>query len=107
MAMAKPILPAVTQVGVVKWWLSISWTRSNFVTPSLTTKVITPQSLLIQSLATKGDPILYYTWTPYWVSGVLVPGKDVVWLEVPFSSLPGERKDIDTTLKNGKTTVLK
>ncbi|EHJ9994655.1 glycine betaine/L-proline ABC transporter substrate-binding protein ProX [Vibrio parahaemolyticus] len=50
----------------------------------------------------KGDPILYYTWTPYWVSGVLVPGKDVVWLEVPFSSLPGERKDIDTTLKNGK-----
>ncbi|GAA5646100.1 glycine betaine/L-proline ABC transporter substrate-binding protein ProX [Vibrio proteolyticus] len=50
----------------------------------------------------KGDPILYYTWTPYWVSGVLVPGKDVVWLEVPFSSLPGERKDVDTTLSNGK-----
>ncbi|MCG6282912.1 glycine betaine/L-proline ABC transporter substrate-binding protein ProX, partial [Vibrio diabolicus] len=24
----------------------------------------------------KGDSILYYTWTPYWVSGVLVPGKD-------------------------------
>ena len=50
----------------------------------------------------KGDPILYYTWTPYWVSGVLVPGKDVVWLEVPFSALPGERKNIDTTLANGK-----
>jgi glycine betaine/proline transport system substrate-binding protein len=50
----------------------------------------------------KGDPILYYTWTPYWVSGVLVPGKDVVWLEVPFSALPGERKDVDTTLPNGK-----
>ncbi|MCG6230736.1 glycine betaine/L-proline ABC transporter substrate-binding protein ProX [Vibrio furnissii] len=50
----------------------------------------------------KGDSILYYTWTPYWVSGVLVPGKDVVWLEVPFSSLPGDRKDIDTTLPNGK-----
>ncbi|WP_428776305.1 glycine betaine/L-proline ABC transporter substrate-binding protein ProX [Vibrio sp.] len=50
----------------------------------------------------KGDPILYYTWTPYWVSGVLVPGKDVVWLEVPFSALPGERKDIDTALPNGK-----
>ncbi len=50
----------------------------------------------------KGDPILYYTWTPYWVSGVLVPGKDVVWLEVPFSSLPGDRKDVDTTLPNGK-----
>ncbi len=50
----------------------------------------------------KGESILYYTWTPYWVSGVLVPGKDVVWLEVPFSSLPGERNDIDTTLPNGK-----
>ncbi|CAE6904405.1 Substrate binding domain of ABC-type glycine betaine transport system [Vibrio sp. B1REV9] len=50
----------------------------------------------------KGDPILYYTWTPYWVSGVLIPGKDVVWLEVPFSALPGERKDVDTALANGK-----
>lgn len=49
-----------------------------------------------------GQPILYYTWTPYWVSGVLVPGKDVVWLEVPFSSLPGEQKAIDSTLPNGK-----
>jgi len=49
-----------------------------------------------------GESILYYTWTPYWVSGVLVPNKDVVWLEVPFSALPGERKNIDTTLSNGK-----
>jgi glycine betaine/proline transport system substrate-binding protein len=48
-----------------------------------------------------GRPILYYTWTPYWVSGVLVPGKDVVWLEVPFSSLPDDR-NVDTTLPNGK-----
>jgi len=36
----------------------------------------------------RGKPILYYTWTPYWVSGVLVPGKDVVWLQVPFSANP-------------------
>ncbi|MCG7491014.1 glycine betaine/L-proline ABC transporter substrate-binding protein ProX [Vibrio sp. Of14-4] len=50
----------------------------------------------------KGDPVLYYTWTPYWVSGVLVPRKDVVWLEVPFSALPGERENVDTTLPNGK-----
>ncbi|WP_087025029.1 glycine betaine/L-proline ABC transporter substrate-binding protein ProX [Thaumasiovibrio subtropicus] len=50
----------------------------------------------------KGDPILYYTWTPYWVSGVLVPGKDVVWLEVPHSALPGERSNVDTALPNGK-----
>ncbi|MDN3679720.1 glycine betaine/L-proline ABC transporter substrate-binding protein ProX [Vibrio tapetis subsp. quintayensis] len=49
-----------------------------------------------------GESILYYTWTPYWVSGVLVPNEDVVWLEVPFSALPGERKNVDTTLSNGK-----
>ena len=47
-------------------------------------------------------PILYYTWTPYWVSSVLRPGKDVVWLEVPFSSLPGEQSKLDTKLPNGK-----
>jgi glycine betaine/proline transport system substrate-binding protein len=49
----------------------------------------------------QGDSVFYYTWTPYWVSGVLVPGKDVVWLQVPFSALPGERKDVDTTLPDG------
>ena len=49
-----------------------------------------------------GKPILYYTWTPYWVSNVLKPGKDVVWLEVPFSSLPGEQASQDTKLPNGK-----
>ena len=49
-----------------------------------------------------GKPILYYTWTPYWVSNVLKPGKDVVWLQVPFSSLPGEQAGTDTKLANGK-----
>ncbi len=47
------------------------------------------------------EPIFYYTWTPYWVSGVLIPGKDVVWLEVPFSSLPYD-DNADTRLANGK-----
>lgn len=51
--------------------------------------------------AKAGEPVLYYTWTPYWVSGVLVPNKDVVWLQVPFSSLPGERKNVSTKLPNG------
>ncbi|MCB1619337.1 MAG: glycine betaine/L-proline ABC transporter substrate-binding protein ProX [Thiothrix sp.] len=49
----------------------------------------------------QGEPILYYTWTPYWVSGVLVPGKDTTWLQVPFSSLPGERANMDTALPDG------
>ncbi|ARU95058.1 glycine betaine/L-proline ABC transporter substrate-binding protein ProX [Tatumella citrea] len=49
----------------------------------------------------QGKPILYYTWTPYWVSDVLKPGRDVVWLQVPFSSLPGGQKNVDTKLPNG------
>lgn len=51
-----------------------------------------------------GESILYYTWTPMWVSGVLVPGKDVTWLSVPFTSLPGEREDVDTTMPDGLNT---
>jgi len=47
----------------------------------------------------EGKPILYYTWTPYWVSGELVPGKDVVWLQVPHSAHPN---GVDTALPNGK-----
>ncbi len=46
-----------------------------------------------------GKPILYYTWTPYWVSNVLVPGRDVVWLQVPFSAMPD--KAINTELASG------
>lgn len=49
----------------------------------------------------QGKPVLYYTWTPYWVSGVLVPGKDVIWLQVPFSAVPGEPK-ADTSVGHGK-----
>ncbi|EEE35331.1 ABC Glycine betaine/L-proline transporter, periplasmic ligand binding protein [Rhodobacteraceae bacterium KLH11] len=35
-----------------------------------------------------GENVLYYTWTPYWVSGVLVPGENVEFLAVPYSALP-------------------
>ncbi|MGJ7543765.1 glycine betaine/L-proline ABC transporter substrate-binding protein ProX [Variovorax sp. LT1R16] len=45
-------------------------------------------------------PVLYYTWTPYWVSAVLRPGTDVVWLQVPFSSSQEGR--VDTQLPNGR-----
>jgi len=47
-------------------------------------------------------PILYFTWTPYWVSDILKPGQDVVWLTVPFSANPGSQANTDTTLPNGK-----
>ncbi|MBI6548387.1 glycine betaine/L-proline ABC transporter substrate-binding protein ProX [Xenorhabdus lircayensis] len=48
----------------------------------------------------EGKPIFYYTWTPYWVSDVLKPGKDVIWLQVSFSTL-GDDETIDTQLSNG------
>ena len=38
-----------------------------------------------------GQPVLYYTWTPNWTVGELVPGRDAVWLEVPFASLPDDQ----------------
>lgn len=43
-----------------------------------------------------GEPIIYYTWTPYWVSGVLVPGKDVEWLSVPYTALPEGSEGLNT-----------
>ncbi|MFG6414030.1 glycine betaine/L-proline ABC transporter substrate-binding protein ProX [Roseateles sp. DC23W] len=46
----------------------------------------------------QGQPVLYYTWTPYWVSAVLKPGADVVWLQVPATAAP----DLDTQLPNGR-----
>jgi len=45
-----------------------------------------------------GKPTLYYTWTPLWLSGVLVPGKDVTWLTVSHTDLPDEQKDANTTV---------
>jgi len=45
-----------------------------------------------------GKPILYYTWTPYWVSGKLVPGKDTVFLQVTHSAHPITKS---TKLSNG------
>jgi glycine betaine/proline transport system substrate-binding protein len=50
----------------------------------------------------EGKPVLYYTWTPYWVSNVLKPGRDVIWLTVPFSANSGSQKNLNTQLPDGK-----
>ncbi len=42
----------------------------------------------IVSYYRSGGSVLFYTWTPNWTVGTLVPGIDVVWIEVPFPSLP-------------------
>lgn len=48
-----------------------------------------------------GEPIFFYTWTPNWTVGLLQPGKDVVWLEVPRPDLPEAQKQYEnaTTVK--------
>ena len=49
-----------------------------------------------------GHPVLYFTWTPNWTVGELVPGSDVVWLETPFPSLPPEQASaLDQTTIGG------
>lgn len=51
-----------------------------------------------------GEPIFFYTWTPNWTVGVLSPGEDVVWLEVPFASLPESQEQyLDLTTVSGVT----
>lgn len=52
----------------------------------------------------RGEPILFYTWTPLWVLGSLRPGIETEWLQVPFTALPAEQLKIfpDTTLPDGR-----
>lgn len=49
----------------------------------------------------ESKPVLFFTYTPQWISQVLVPGKDVEYLTVPFTSLPGAVK-VNTTLPDGR-----
>jgi glycine betaine/proline transport system substrate-binding protein len=50
----------------------------------------------------QGKPVLFYAWTPYWLSNVLRPNQEVIWLEVPFSTMPGVQAGMDTKQANGK-----
>lgn len=36
----------------------------------------------------RGEPVIYYAWSPSWLMHELTPGQQVVWLEIPFDSLP-------------------
>lgn len=38
-----------------------------------------------------GEAVFYSTWAPNWIMGTLQEGRDVVWLNAPFSSLPGDQ----------------
>jgi glycine betaine/proline transport system substrate-binding protein len=50
----------------------------------------------------EGQSILYYTWVPQWIAGVLVENEDVVWLEVPYTNLPDGNNDEINSSFNGK-----
>jgi len=52
----------------------------------------------------QGEPILFYTWTPNWTVGMLAPGEDVVWIEVPEPNLPEAQEQFeDQTTVDGVT----
>ncbi|MEM8545139.1 MAG: glycine betaine/L-proline ABC transporter substrate-binding protein ProX [Cyanobacteria bacterium P01_H01_bin.119] len=46
----------------------------------------------------QGQSLLFYTWTPNWPLSDVIPGQDVVWLEVPFASLPPAQKDLESEI---------
>ena len=49
-----------------------------------------------------GQSVLYYTWTPNWTVGELEPGREAVWLETPFPSLPPDQASfLDRTAISG------
>jgi len=48
-----------------------------------------------------GKPVLFYAYTPHWSNGRLVPGRDAIWLLVPFSALPNQRPGATTAQPDG------
>jgi len=44
----------------------------------------------------QGEPVLFYTWTPNWTVSQLRPDDAVVWLEVPYASLPADQKALES-----------
>ena len=51
-----------------------------------------------------GKPIFFYTWAPNWTIGKLKPGKDVMWINVPFiDPLPSQKPCEDRMTATGIT----
>lgn len=45
-----------------------------------------------------GEHVFFYTWTPNWTVNNMVPGEDVVWLNVPFADDPEGLSEEELTL---------
>ena len=80
------------QLDTFKLRGTVNYTQGNY--PALIANTLTRFK--------QGKPVLFYAWTPYWLSNVLRAGQEVVWLEVPFSAMPGVQAGTDTKLSNGK-----
>lgn len=48
-----------------------------------------------------GQHIVFYTWTPNWTVNALVPGEDVVWIEVPAPEYPDDEVGADALTISG------
>lgn len=48
-----------------------------------------------------GKPAFFYGWTPSRTLALVTTGKDVRWLNVPASAMPGPNRDLDTSLPDG------
>lgn len=48
------------------------------------------EALMVEAVTRvkRGQPALFYSWSPSWMNKSLVPGRDVVWLPTPFEALP-------------------
>ena len=50
----------------------------------------------------QGESVIFYAYNPHWIGAVLKPDQDVVWLEVPFTSLPNTMANLtenETSIK--------
>ncbi len=52
----------------------------------------------------QGESVIFYAYNPHWIGAELKPDQDVVWLEVPFTSIPEDMGNItaEDTSVNGK-----
>jgi glycine betaine/proline transport system substrate-binding protein len=80
------------QIGAFKLRDTVTYTQGNY--PALIADTV--------ARFKQGKPVLFYAWTPYWLSNVLRTGQEVVWLEVPFSAMPGVQAGTNTKQANGK-----
>lgn len=61
------------------------------------------EALMVEAVARvkRGEPALFYAWSPSWVNNALIPGDDVVWLPTPADALPPNVPNKGSALVSG------